>query len=80
MITRNRTIIDIGYKYNARKVISFIATEDTVITKADTTYLSKYPELFLMFSFSLLIGLLLSLSYLDLIISLTPATNLDSLI
>ena len=41
-----RPLIDIGYKYNTRKVLSFIVTEDSGSTKAGITYLSKYPEQF----------------------------------
>ena len=46
MVPSERSIIDIGYKYNIRKVISFIDTEDTGITKDVITYLSKYYDPF----------------------------------
>ena len=36
-----RPIIDIGYKYNMHKVLSFIITEDAGITKAGIPCLSK---------------------------------------
>ena len=41
-----RPLIDIGYKYNTRKVLYFIIKESVGITKADILYLSKYPEPF----------------------------------
>ena len=39
-------LIAIGYKYNARKVLSFIVTDKSGSTKTDITYLSKYPDQF----------------------------------
>ena len=45
-LTRDRMIIDIGYKYNLRKVLSFIATEDRGSTKYDIPSLSKYHDPF----------------------------------
>ena len=41
-----RTIIGIGYKYNARKVLSFVVTDNVGSTKTGIPYLSKYPEKF----------------------------------
>ena len=52
MLTGIRLISAIGYKYNARKVLSFIVAMDTGITKAGIPYLSKYPEPFYNFSIS----------------------------
>ena len=46
MIPGGRPLIDIGYKYNARKVLSFIVTDNSGITKTGITYLSKYPDQF----------------------------------
>ena len=46
MAPGGRTLIAIGYKYNMRKVLSFIVTEDVWSTKAGIPYLSKYPEPF----------------------------------
>ena len=40
-VTRDSPLISIGYTYNAQKVLSFINTEGTGITKADIFYLSK---------------------------------------
>ena len=44
MVPRDRPLIAIGYKYNARKVLSFIFTDNAGITKTDIPYLSKYPD------------------------------------
>ena len=49
-VSRDSTITDIGYKYNMCKVISFIVTEYSGITKADIAYLSKFPDMFDNFS------------------------------
>ena len=46
MIPGGRPLIAIGYKYNARKVIYFIVTENAGSTKTGITYLSKYPDQF----------------------------------
>ena len=37
-------LIDIVYKYNARKVLSFIVTVNAGITQAGITYICKYPN------------------------------------
>ena len=46
MVPRVRPLIDIGYKYNERKVLSFIVTENAGITNTGIPYLSKYPDKF----------------------------------
>ena len=46
MVPGGRPLIAIGYKYNARKVITFVVTENTGSTKAVPPYLSKYPVQF----------------------------------
>ena len=46
IVPRGRLIIVIGYKYNVCKVLSFIVTDNTGITQAGLTYLSKYPDQF----------------------------------
>ena len=43
MVPGDRPLIAIGYKYNARKVLSFILTYNTGSTKTGIPYLSKYP-------------------------------------
>ena len=39
-----RPLIAIGYKYNARKFLSFIVTYNSGSTKTGISYLSKYPD------------------------------------
>ena len=46
MVPGDRPLIDIGYKYNARKVLSFIVTDNAGSTKTGIPYLSKYPDQF----------------------------------
>ena len=46
MVPRGRPLIAIGYKYNARKVLSFIVTDNSGRTKTGIPYLSKYPDQF----------------------------------
>ena len=46
MVTGGRTLIDIGYKYNTRKVLSFIVKDNSGSTKTVIPYLSKYPDQF----------------------------------
>ena len=46
MMPRGLTLIAIGYKYNARKDLSFIATEYTGGAQYIITYLSNYSDLF----------------------------------
>ena len=43
MVPGDRPLIAIGHNYKSRNVLSLIATEDAGSTKADITYLSKYP-------------------------------------
>ena len=46
IVPRGRPLIAIGYKYNTRKVIYFIVTDNTGITQTGIPCLSKYPEQF----------------------------------
>ena len=46
MVTGGLLLIDIGYKYNARKVLYFIVTDNAGSTKTGIPYLSKYPDQF----------------------------------
>ena len=46
MVPGNRPLIDIGYKYNAQKVLSFIVIYNTGITQKGLPYLSKYSDKF----------------------------------
>ena len=44
MVPKVRLLIAIGYKYNARKVLYFIVTDNAGSTKTGIPYLSKYPD------------------------------------
>ena len=46
MVPGDRPLISIGYKYNARKVLSFIVTYNTGSTNNGIAYLSKYTDQF----------------------------------
>ena len=46
MAPGGRTLIAIGYKYNAWKVLYFIVTDNAGSTKTGIPYLSKYPDQF----------------------------------
>ena len=46
MVPGGRPLIAIGYKYNARKVLSFIVTVNAGSKKTGIPYLSKYPDQF----------------------------------
>ena len=80
MVPGGRPLISIVYKYNVCNVLYFIVKEDAIITKAGMYYLSKYPEQFSNVSISLLLILLSCLSYLDLLMRLSPTENQGSLI
>ena len=41
-----RPLLAIGYKYNSRKVLGFIATEGTSITEPGDPYLSRLPDIY----------------------------------
>ena len=46
MVTRYRPLIAIGYRYNVRKVLSFIVTDKSGSTNTGIPYLFKYPNQF----------------------------------
>ena len=46
MVPGDRPLVGIGYKYNAQKVLSFIAIDDVGITNSGITYLSKHSDRF----------------------------------
>ena len=46
VVPRNMPLIAIGYKYNARKVLSFIVTDNAGIEQEGIPYLSKNNEQF----------------------------------
>ena len=80
MMPGGRLITAIGYRNNECKVLYFIVTDNTWTTNSDIPYLSNYPELFLMFTFALLLIPLSFISSLDLLMMSTPTTNQGSLI
>ena len=41
-----RTLMAIGYKYNSRKVLGFIATEGGGSTEPGDPYLSHFPDIY----------------------------------
>ena len=41
-----RPLLDIGYKYNSRNVLGFIATEGSGSTEPGDYYLSHFPDIF----------------------------------
>ena len=47
MLPGYRPLISIGYKHNARKVISFIVTDNAGSTYTGIPYLYKYPDQFI---------------------------------
>ena len=46
LVTWDRKLIAVGYNYNTRKFLYFVATEDTGSTKACIPYLYSYPDQF----------------------------------
>ena len=46
-----RPLTSIGYKYNSRKGLVFITTEGAGSTEPGDPYLSRFPDIFLMFLF-----------------------------
>ena len=45
-------LLDIGYKYNYRKVLGFIDTDGTGSTEPGDPYLSRFPDIFMIFPFA----------------------------
>ena len=46
MVPGDRQIIDMGYTYNLKNILSFIVTEKSGSAKPDIPYLSKYTDQF----------------------------------
>ena len=46
MVPGERSLIAIGYKYNVRRVVSFIVTDNSGSTKTGIPYLYNYPDQF----------------------------------
>ena len=51
-VSGGRPLLAIGYKYNSRKVLGFIAIEGSGSTEPDNPYLSRFHDIFLMFLFA----------------------------
>ena len=51
------TLLPIGYKYKYRKVLGFISTEGAGSTEPGDPYLSRFPDIILMFLFAPLLVL-----------------------
>ena len=49
-VTVGISIMDIGYQYNSRNILGFIATEGSGITEPCDTYLSCFPDIYSNFS------------------------------
>ena len=80
MVPSGRPLIVIGYKYNARRVLYFIVTENAGITKTSIPYLSKYSEKFTNVAINpVSCPLVISKTFL-MLMRLTPTTNKDILI
>ena len=80
MVLGDRPLIAIGYKYNARKVLSFIVTENTGSTKTGIPYLSKYPDQFTNFAIHPVARPLVMSKKILVLMRFNPATNQDNLI
>ena len=50
-VSGDRPLIAIGYTYNYRKVLGSIATEGVRSTDTSDPYLSRFPDIFLIFLF-----------------------------
>ena len=75
MLPGFRPIISIGYKYNMRKVISFIVTDNAGSTEARIPYYLTILTSFLMFSFILLLVPFYCISSLGMLMRLTATKN-----
>ena len=51
------TLLAVGYKYNSREVLGFITTEGAGSTEPGDPYLSRLPDIFLVFLFVMLFSL-----------------------
>ena len=46
IVPGGKTLLDIGYKYKSRKVLGFIATEESGSTEPGDPYLSCFPDFY----------------------------------
>ena len=77
---RDRPLIAICYKYNARKVLYCIVTDNSVSTKTSIPYLSKHPDQFTNFAIRPVARTIVMPKKYILLMRLTPTKNQDSLI
>ena len=80
MVPGGRSLIAVGYKYNARKVLYFIGTDNAWNTQAGHPYLSKYPDKFTNVNICPVARTLVVSKFFLLLMRLTPTTNQGSLI
>ena len=80
MVPGYRPLIAIGYKYNARKFLSFIVTENAGRTNTGIPYLSNYPDQFTNVAIHPVARPLVISIYFLLLTRLTTTTNQDILI
>ena len=79
MVPGDRPLIAIGYKYNARKVLSFIVIDNLGSTKTGITYLYNYPDQFTNVDIRPVASPLV-MSKIMVFMRLNPTTNQGSLI
>ena len=80
MVPRDRPLIAISCKYNARKFLSFIVKDNAGITETGITYLSKYSEKFTNVAINPVSCPLVISKIFLMLMRLTPTTNKDILI
>ena len=80
MVPRYRPLIAIRYKYNARKVISCIVTDNSGRKNTGIPYLSKYPDQFTNVAIRPVARPLVMSNVFLMLIRLTPTTNQDNII
>ena len=80
MITGGKLLVYIGYKYTARKVLSFIVTYGADITQSGLPFLSKYPDQFTNVAICPITCPLVMKKTFLLLMRLTPTTNQGSII
>ena len=80
MVPGGRLLIAIGYKYNARKVLSFIVTDNAGSKKTGISYLSKYPDQFTNVSIRPVARPVVMSIFFLLLMRLTHTTSQDNLI
>ena len=80
MVPGDRPLIAISYNYNARKVLSFIVTDNAGSTKTDIPYLSNYTDQFTNAAIRSVACTFVMSKQIILLMRLNPKTNRESLI